>query len=49
MRIIDKYISNAENSKKPDSTKVVISDEAFAFVEVISDLTKTFRDVRGVK
>ena len=31
----DKYISNAENSKKPDLTKVVLSDDAFALCEFI--------------
>ena len=38
MEIKDKYISEHDNNVKPDHKKVIISDEAYALIEIIQDL-----------
>ena len=40
MEFADKYISEKENADKPDLTKVLISNDAYAVSEMIDKLIK---------
>ena len=40
---MDKYISEAENTKAPDEKKVVITNEAFAIVDAIDSLIERLK------
>jgi hypothetical protein len=46
MRIQERYISEAENAKKPDMSKTVITNEAYSFLEAITELTDAIDTLR---
>jgi len=46
MEFKDKYISNKENSVKPDAKKMVLSDDAYAISEMINVLIQRIEKAR---
>lgn len=46
MKLQEKYISSTENSKTPDATKTVLSDDAFAVCEFIEHLVNKIEHAR---
>ena len=46
MNLKDKYISETEQSTKPDAKRVTITDEAFAIGELLEDLSLKIEKLR---
>ena len=48
MKFEDKYISTDENTKKADTSKIILSDDAYAIGEMIQKLIKKIERVGGL-
>ena len=47
MNFKEKYISDKENSLKEDLSRIVVSNEAYAIMDVINELIKKIEHVRS--
>jgi hypothetical protein len=46
MNFEDKYISTAENAVKPDAKKIVLSNDAYAQIEILDVLIEKLESLR---